>query len=946
MDEALRRIEEARNTDITVLHLHGLGLESLPPELFELTHITRLYLSDNALTDLPEELAELSNLTTLNLSGNPFGMLPTAVANLGRLSSLEIKNCGIMALPDSLQRLTKLHGLGAHGNGLVKIPEWISRLDQLSFLDLGGNRLHSLPTSFAGLTGLFHLTLSRNRFTEVPEVVFALRKLVILDLEENYLTAIPDAVSSLTSLETLGLRGNQISSLPSAIADLPRLTTLTPSRNPLVSPPPEVAAGGTDSVIAFLKARHAGVVPMWTSKLLVVGEGGVGKTSLVKALAGIEYNQDEPSTHGIRIENLPLPHPTQPAVEMQLNVWDFGGQEIYHATHQFFLTNRSLFLLVWNSRHGWEQGRLRYWLDIISAKAPESPIILVVTHTEDRPVDFPLDDLKLAYPQIVISVAVDNRTRQGVGTLRDLIAAEAAKLPLMGSEWPKTWFKAASALWESTENRVAPHDMWQMMSDAGVDDPVQQRYIAKALHELGDILYYSEDPELCDTVILQPEWVNRYISKVLDSTEVEAAQGLLTRTHLRELWRELDRGTSDHFLSMMDKYDLSYRVDGRPDDVSLVVERLSWNPPAYQDVWGGMAGKQEIRVLYRLNTMPPGIPTWFIARSHRFSISMHWRTGAVLKHGDQLALVRADAHRKTVELTVRGPSPAAFFSILDDGLNRTLERFPGLEIRREVPCRCEDECTELFNYDNLSNRLTKVPPKYTIECHRSGEDVDIRELLLGLAPSNRDVTAMSLDQIDRRLIRIESKVDENAEYNQRMFLRLQHIAQTQQETRCPSVFALVQLKKRNFELHLYCEEPGAWHRLPEPEGVYAIKQPYEWVRKFGPHLQRVLKVLKYTAPLAGPVLGITVDQLSQQLKADCDLMKELVSRAPETFRTETHRGDEIPSARAEHDADFRALEAMLLELDEKRVWGGLSRTTTPEGLTLYLCSEHRKAYLT
>ncbi|WP_347242416.1 hypothetical protein [Nostoc sp. FACHB-888] len=28
--------------------------------------------------------------------------------------------------------------------------------------------------------------------------------------------------------------------------------------------------------------------------------------------------------------------------EFRVNIWDFGGQEIYHATHQFFLTRRSL----------------------------------------------------------------------------------------------------------------------------------------------------------------------------------------------------------------------------------------------------------------------------------------------------------------------------------------------------------------------------------------------------------------------------------------------------------------------------------------------------------------------------------------------------------------------------------------------------------------------------
>ena len=42
---------------------------------------------------------------------------------------------------------------------------------------------------------------------------------------------------------------------------------------------------------------------------------------------------------------------------MRLAVWDFGGQEIYHATHQFFLTDQSLFVLVWSARADFEHGR-------------------------------------------------------------------------------------------------------------------------------------------------------------------------------------------------------------------------------------------------------------------------------------------------------------------------------------------------------------------------------------------------------------------------------------------------------------------------------------------------------------------------------------------------------------------------------------------------------------
>ncbi|MEJ7630940.1 MAG: hypothetical protein WKF28_00410 [Rubrobacteraceae bacterium] len=106
--------------------------------------------------------------------------------------------------------------------------------------------------------------------------------------------------------------------------------------------------------------------------MLVVGEGGVGKTSMLSALRSEQFNSSESTTHGIAIHPIELAHPEEPNTTMQLNAWDFGGQEIYHATHQFFITNRSLFLLVWNARHGFEQGKLYYWLDTIQALAPES----------------------------------------------------------------------------------------------------------------------------------------------------------------------------------------------------------------------------------------------------------------------------------------------------------------------------------------------------------------------------------------------------------------------------------------------------------------------------------------------------------------------------------------------------------------------------------------------
>ena len=63
-------------------------------------------------------------------------------------------------------------------------------------------------------------------------------------------------------------------------------------------------------MLAFLRARREGASRQWVSKLLVVGEGGVGKTSLIKALLGAEHDPAEATTHGIRVSDLPLQHPS------------------------------------------------------------------------------------------------------------------------------------------------------------------------------------------------------------------------------------------------------------------------------------------------------------------------------------------------------------------------------------------------------------------------------------------------------------------------------------------------------------------------------------------------------------------------------------------------------------------------------------------------------------
>lgn len=596
--------------------------------------------------------------------------------------------------------------------------------EKADVLDLGRLGLTSVPESIGRLTHLSRLHLNDNRLTELPPAIGLLKHLNMLHLEGNALTELPAELARLTRIKYLYLGSNRLTDLPAFLGGFRHLDVLEVDNNPLITPPPEILAGGPSSIVAFLRSQGRGTEHQWTSKVLLVGQGRSGKTSLLKALRGEPFSLDEDSTHGLEVSHLSLPHPDPPRptdrITMDLTTWDFGGQDIYHATHQFFLTDRSLFLLLWDAQVGWQESKLYYWLDLIKARAPQAPVILVATHLDPRPADLPLSSIRDAYPgMITASLSADSATGEGIDTVRSQIAAQAAKLPLMGVRWPLDWLDAVEAVRSRPERYVTPAQLYGFMAERNVTEPQAQQNLASALHSLGNILMYTDDEELKDLVVLHPQWLTSYISRVLDAGQVRRNDGVFTSEHRRELWADLDVALHQHFIGMMERFDLSYRTTDRQS--SLVVELLPWEPPAYETLWETTRQHRIVRLRYRLRTVPPGIPTWFIAREHRFTTGLHWRSGALLRDHDgaHLGLVTVDRHAKTAEIAVRGPYPHDFFAVLKNGFEQTLRRYPGLEVTRLVPCPGEYEggpCPHEFPHDQLLRRILLPQPRETVEC--------------------------------------------------------------------------------------------------------------------------------------------------------------------------------------------------------------------------------------
>ncbi|WP_157546628.1 leucine-rich repeat domain-containing protein [Hamadaea tsunoensis] len=498
-------------TKLTHLNLRVNKLTVLPQEIGYLTRITNLNLGANRLTTLPAEIGNLTRLTYLTLGVNQLTELPPDIATLAQLIALGLHGNQLSELPSEIGILTQLTNLGLNGNQLIQLRSEIGNLTQLTYLNLGENQLTRLPPEIGNLTQLTYLNLGGNQLTGLPPEIGELSRLATLDLNGNQLTKLPPEIGELSRLATLHLNGNQLTGLPPECGDLTRLTELSLGDNPLVTPPPAVTAQGTQAVIEFMRGLLTRSQLQWRSKLLLVGQGGGGKTSLVKALLGLPYDAGEVTTHGLQITELSVPHtdhsqelgrgidelhPDRTNVMMQLAVWDFGGQEIYHATHQFFLTDQSLFVLVWNARAGYEYGRLRYWLDLITARAPKAPILVVATHAAERGPDLPRPQLRAAYPKICDFIEVDNATRDGIDELRTLIARHAAALPLMGRPWPATWKAAQDAIRADSHTHMPQAQVRDLLADHGNPEPETQNALLGALHDLGEILHWSDDPEL------------------------------------------------------------------------------------------------------------------------------------------------------------------------------------------------------------------------------------------------------------------------------------------------------------------------------------------------------------------------------------------------------------------------------------------------------------------
>ena len=271
--------------------------------------------------------------------------------------SLAFYEMGLTAVPAAIGQLSALKELYLHGNQLTTVPLEVGKLRALTILYLAENQLKKLPSVIGQLTALTKLYLERNQITMLPPEIGQLTALTTLDVHNNQLTTVPAEIGQLTALTTLDLGFNRLTTLPPEIRQLTDLKELYLHGNPALDLPmdvlgptrEQVSDGGAKpkkprAILDYYFTRQAsGEKPLNEFKLILVGHGAVGKTTLVNQLVRGEFTQPD-MTRGIHIE----PWKVQVGSDgMTGHVWDFGGQDIMHGTHQFFLTRHPCICWSW-----------------------------------------------------------------------------------------------------------------------------------------------------------------------------------------------------------------------------------------------------------------------------------------------------------------------------------------------------------------------------------------------------------------------------------------------------------------------------------------------------------------------------------------------------------------------------------------------------------------------
>ena len=615
---------------------------------------------------------------------------------------------------------------------LEKIEE--AKRNNSTELDLSHCELTQFPLEILELTNLTELRIEHNQLTTIPEAIENLTNLTELYLNNNRLTTLPEFTRKLTKLENLRLQNNKLTKLPESIAKLTNLKTLHLEMNKfevgaeVYNLPPQEQIW---EILKWQRAQEAGTLqPIHEAKVIFIGESNYGKTHLIEMLREGEINREITTTHGIERSQINIPYEEK---DIRLNIWDLGGQEFMRSTHQFFFSERTLYVLVTLARR--ERNELNHWLKLANQLGNKAPVLVVINKIDLDPHDLDRKSLERDYPNIVGFVRTcihdcdDGQATETIEELRKKIITTVSDKNLMPSvfeERTPEWFTVKEQLekLEAEGTDFITYEAYEKLEFIRDLPEEERRSNLKLLSMIGAVVSYVDDPRLIDTNVINPQWIMDGVYAIINDPKVkDEVKGKL---HINDLARILPKkkfpkSRHVYLLELMQKFNLCYAAKDQRD--------IYYIPDLFEDAEPDFAwnGDESMHFRYNYDDFPPDVfMTRFIVEMHQdIQKDKRWRSGVYISNGSCQAKVYQGFRKNYIHVEIKGNrnESRSYLYAIRETFRKLHNPFPQMKIKQEILYK-----DYWIDYELLSKFEEKNRPFYHVELD---EDIPVTEVLNG-----------------------------------------------------------------------------------------------------------------------------------------------------------------------------------------------------------------------
>ncbi|MEJ2229538.1 MAG: COR domain-containing protein, partial [Alphaproteobacteria bacterium] len=625
----------------------------------------------------------------------------------------------------------------------------------------------------------------------------------------------------------------------------PRFTV---SGNPLPSLPDGLSESG-DAVLDFLAGLTEGSELCNEVKTVLVGEGKAGKTTLLNRLTKSKFIPDQPETVALEIGHYDIAPPDGNGSPLHLNVWDFGGQDDYRSTQQFFFTAHALYLFLWDRRLNVDASNVRRWLSLVNKRAGKVKVLMIATHCCEgkggkcQPHLFKPQDvarLDKAFPEMILPDILEIDCADPPYHVEDLKArlyAEAAAVHgQQDIHLPSKWMAARDKVLKRNATHIDFTDFADDCQQCGVTGSAV-RSLLGMLSRQGRLVNYGFDEKLRDVVVLNAEWLMKAFAAVrrdrcvpdeaanaLPETERPARYraGFLHRDRLPLIWQDYPKDKHDLLLRLMIRHGLSYKIT---EDEWLVPELVPCEQPDLP--WDDLNGDHNDAV-NEFSQMPlvqycqfgteyddehdldiiPGLMAVITQRSSYYfsKRDWFWQEGLFLRHptdGTEALITLPRARQLRIE--TRGRYPGDLMTAMRNVIEEVIhERWPAAKQSKkplykfEVPCP-EEDCEAKHLVSTLRKIENDKGAGALVTC-TEGHEHSVSQLLRGLRPPEAPEWA---DKLDRKFDGMAKKLDRTLGLLEGIGEELdQLLSQNADVKQCLNFLSAARLRRERSEAHL------------------------------------------------------------------------------------------------------------------------------------------------